>query len=116
MWSSAVTAPCSCRPMCSMSCRLDRWPTRCAQPAAWNCGRPTWSGSDMLKAHGLRYVRAGQVILPDMDIVVGPGESLAVTGPSGSGKTSLLALLAGLARPTAGEVSLDGRPLTGAAG
>ena len=70
----------------------------------------------MLKAHGLRYVRAGQVILPDMDIAVGPGESLAVTGPSGSGKTSLLALLAGLARPTAGEVSLDGRPLTGAAG
>jgi putative ABC transport system ATP-binding protein len=70
----------------------------------------------MLKAHGLRYVRGGQVILPDLDIAVAPGESLAVTGPSGSGKTSLLALLAGLARPTAGEVSLDGEPLTGAAG
>jgi putative ABC transport system ATP-binding protein len=70
----------------------------------------------MLTANGIRYERAGQLILADTSIAVSPGESLAVTGPSGSGKTSLLALLAGLAMPTAGEVSLDGRPLTGIAG
>jgi ABC-type bacteriocin/lantibiotic exporter with double-glycine peptidase domain len=70
----------------------------------------------MLKAHGLRYKRAGQVILADTSIAVSAGERVAVTGPSGSGKTSLLALLAGLATPTTGEVSLDGRPLTGVAG
>ena len=39
-----------------------------------------------------------------------------MTGPSGSGKSSLLALLSGLARPAAGEVCLDGAPLTGFAG
>ena len=51
-----------------------------------------------------------------MDLTVDPGESLAVTGPSGSGKSSLLAVIAGLVRPTAGEVHLDGAPLTGFAG
>jgi energy-coupling factor transporter ATP-binding protein EcfA2 len=40
----------------------------------------------------------------------------AVTGPSGSGKSSLLAVIAGLVRPAAGEVYLDGAPLTGFAG
>jgi ABC-type lipoprotein export system ATPase subunit len=70
----------------------------------------------MLKAQGLRYVRDGQEILANVDVIVEPGESLAVTGPSGSGKTSLLALLSGLTAPTAGEVYIDGKPLTKFAG
>jgi putative ABC transport system ATP-binding protein len=37
---------------------------------------------------------------------------LAVTGSSGSGKTTLLSLVGGLARPTEGEASYDGRPVT----
>jgi ABC-type lipoprotein export system ATPase subunit len=70
----------------------------------------------MLKARGLGYVRDGQQILEGIDVTVEPGESLAVTGPSGSGKTSLLAILSGLAAPTAGEVYIDGALLTGFAG
>ena len=70
----------------------------------------------MLKAHGLKYVRNGQEILADVDVTVEPGESLAVTGPSGSGKTTLLSLLSGLAKPTAGQVYIDGQPLTKFAG
>ena len=70
----------------------------------------------MLDARGLRYVRDGQTILAGVDVTVDPGESLAVTGPSGSGKSSLLAVLAGMVRPAAGEVSLNGAPLTGFAG
>ena len=70
----------------------------------------------MLKALGLRSVRDGQQILANVDVIVEPGESLAVTGPSGSGKTTLLSLLSGLARPTAGEVYIDGKPLTRFAG
>jgi putative ABC transport system ATP-binding protein len=62
-------------------------------------------------ARGLRFERAGRVILDDVDIDVGPGECVAVVGPSGSGKTSLLALLAGLASPSAGSVVVDGRPV-----
>ena len=70
----------------------------------------------MLKARGLRYQRDGQLILAGIDVAVEAGESLAVTGPSGSGKTSLLAILAGLSAPSAGEVQITGRLLTGFAG
>ena len=65
----------------------------------------------ILEARGLRFERDGRVILEGVDLDLGPGECLAVVGPSGSGKTSLLALLAGLAEPAAGTVSVDGRPV-----
>ncbi len=70
----------------------------------------------MLKARGLAYARGGQQILSGIDVTVEAGESLAVTGPSGSGKTSLLAILSGLAAPSAGEVYIDGKLLTHFAG
>jgi putative ABC transport system ATP-binding protein len=65
----------------------------------------------VLEARGLRYTIGGRVILDDFDLTVGPGERVAVVGPSGSGKTSLLALLAGLAAPTAGQVLVDQVPV-----
>ena len=50
--------------------------------------------------------------LTDVDFTVEAGEFLAVMGESGSGKTTLLNILAALDRPTAGEVVLEGRPLS----
>ena len=67
----------------------------------------------MLEARGIRYEREGQTILNGVDVYVPEGGSLAVIGPSGSGKTSLLAILSGLAAPTAGEVYVDGERRTG---
>ena len=43
-----------------------------------------------------------------VSLAVAPGEALAVMGPSGSGKSTLLNLIAGLDRPTSGEVRVGG--------
>jgi len=50
-------------------------------------------------------------VLRDVDLEIATGQTVAVAGPSGSGKTSLLLLLAGLERPAAGTVHLDGQRL-----
>ena len=57
--------------------------------------------------------RAGPVeVLRDVDLRVEEGQSLAVVGPSGSGKTSLLMVVAGLERASAGRGEVAGHDLT----
>jgi thiamine transport system ATP-binding protein len=55
---------------------------------------------------------AGQPILTDVDLELADREVVSVLGPSGSGKTTLLRVIAGLQRPSAGRVLVDGRDLT----
>ena len=52
-------------------------------------------------------------ILDEVSFGIASGESVAIVGASGSGKTTLLGLLAGLDRPTAGEVRIGGQALSG---
>src|SRR5262245_36046250 len=72
---------------------------------------------DILRAKGLcKRFRVGEddvVALDGVSLDVAEGELLAITGPSGSGKSTLVSLLAGLEKPTAGSVTLDGDELAG---
>jgi putative ABC transport system ATP-binding protein len=54
---------------------------------------------------GKRQVTA----LEQIDLHVARGEMLSIVGPSGSGKSTLLNLIGGLDRPSAGEISIDGK-------
>jgi NitT/TauT family transport system ATP-binding protein len=51
--------------------------------------------------------------LTDVDLSVEPGQFCAVVGPSGCGKSTILNLIAGLMRPSAGQVLYDGVEVTG---
>ena len=65
----------------------------------------------LLQATGLRRAFGERVVLDGVDLSLAEGETVAVIGPNGVGKTTLLRILAGLLRPSAGSVLLDGRPV-----
>ncbi len=52
-------------------------------------------------------------ILDDVSLEIPAKQMVAIVGPSGSGKSTLLGLIAGLDRPTAGAIRLDGVEITG---
>ncbi len=62
---------------------------------------------------GISFVYpSGAAIFRDFSWQVQRGEAWAIIGPSGCGKSTLLYLIAGLRRPTAGQLLVDNRPLT----
>ncbi|MFB9951933.1 ABC transporter ATP-binding protein [Rhizobium puerariae] len=52
------------------------------------------------------------VALSSADLQIKSGEFISFVGPSGCGKTTLLNIISGLIRPTAGTIAFDGQPLT----
>ncbi len=60
------------------------------------------------------FTRGGEAIevLKNLNLVVGDGEYLGIMGPSGSGKTTLLNLIAGLDKPSGGEVWIGQSPVS----
>jgi heme exporter protein A len=67
----------------------------------------------VLEAVGLACERDLRLLFEHLNLTLASGDMVQISGPNGSGKTSLLRLLSGLMQPTAGEVLLDGRPLSG---
>jgi len=70
------------------------------------------NGGVGLVVRGLRKSFDGQEVLKGIDFSVQPGEIFVIMGPSGSGKSVLLKHLIGLEEPDAGEILINGEPIT----
>jgi NitT/TauT family transport system ATP-binding protein len=68
-----------------------------------------------LRGVGKDFQARGRTVtaLDGVDLRVSRGEFLCVVGASGSGKSTLLSLVAGLVKPSRGEITLDGEPVAG---
>ncbi len=64
----------------------------------------------MIELRGVhfRYGRDGPLVLQGINLMIREGEFIALVGPNGSGKSTLAEIMAGLLRPTRGELLLDG--------
>ncbi len=56
-----------------------------------------------------KYLR--RTALDDVSLAIESGKTCLLLGPNGSGKTTMMKLIAGLARPTSGEITFDGMPI-----
>ena len=71
------------------------------------------SGRPILEIDGFSFSYGESHILQDINFAAAAGEFVCIVGPSGAGKTTLLQCLAGLRRPTSGQIRLNGAEITG---
>jgi NitT/TauT family transport system ATP-binding protein len=71
----------------------------------------TGSAESVVSIQGLtKSFRAGVTALQDIDLEIAPSEFVSLIGPSGCGKSTLLRIIGDLVQPTAGTVSVNGKP------
>jgi phospholipid/cholesterol/gamma-HCH transport system ATP-binding protein len=63
----------------------------------------------LVRIRGLRFHRGDRAIFDGVDIDILRGKVTAIMGPSGTGKTTLLKLIGGQLRPSAGSIEVDGQ-------
>ena len=63
---------------------------------------------NLVEVSGLRFDRGGRMIFDGLDLEIPRGRVTAIMGPSGTGKTTLLRMITGQLRPTAGTVRVHG--------
>ncbi|MBB2924253.1 ABC transporter ATP-binding protein [Cellulomonas cellasea] len=71
---------------------------------------PAHAGAMRLQVRGLTVRFGGLAALTDVDLDVADGQVVGLIGPNGAGKTTVFNAVCGLVRPTAGTVTVAGRP------
>lgn len=99
----------SAQVMTSVKAPIFKGNTEGAAPGGLTGARP------LVQVRGLthRYKPAGAAIFSDLSLAVERGEVLAIVGRSGTGKSTLLNIIAGLRRPSSGEVEVSGTVVSG---
>ena len=69
--------------------------------------------ADVLSLDGLTVARGGRSVVRDVSLQIPSGEVTALLGPNGAGKSSLVLAVAGILRPQAGSVKLNGSDFSG---
>jgi ATP-binding cassette, subfamily B, bacterial CvaB/MchF/RaxB len=78
---------------------------------AMSTGASARAPSLELRGVGFRYSESDPILLRNLNVLIEPGESVAIVGPSGCGKTTLLKLMLGIHSPQRGEILVGGVPL-----
>ena len=74
---------------------------------------PAAAATPLVSFRGVQKTYDGShLVVRQLDLDIHRGEFLTLLGPSGSGKTTTLMMLAGFESPTAGDILLDGKPIT----
>ena len=73
---------------------------------------PTHPAAPVLAVNGVRKAFAGVVVLDEARFDVRAGEVHTLMGENGAGKSTLMKILAGVHRPDAGTLLLNGEPVT----
>jgi NitT/TauT family transport system ATP-binding protein len=76
--------------------------------------RPAAAVKVSIRGLSMRFPAGGGFVdvLDDLDLDVKKGELVCILGPSGCGKSTLLNIIGGFIRPTSGQVTIDGQPVT----
>ena len=75
-------------------------------------GKPRIDQTGWLVAHNLAKSFGKRHVVRDVSIAVRRGEAVGLLGPNGAGKTTVFTMIMGLVKPDAGDIQLDGRPIT----
>jgi len=75
--------------------------------------RPAAAGAARLTYQGITHRYGAVEAVSNFDLDIAPGEIVSLLGPSGCGKTTLLRLAAGVERPSAGRILINGREVSG---
>jgi multiple sugar transport system ATP-binding protein len=68
--------------------------------------------AEIALSHLTKEFPGGVVAVDDLHLTIADGSFVALLGPSGCGKTTTMNMISGLERPTSGEISFDGQPVT----
>ncbi len=71
------------------------------------------SGEAMLAADGVSKIFGGLVAVDGVDFAITRGSIASIIGPNGAGKTTFFNMLTGLYKPSIGDITFDGRSITG---